>query len=674
MRSASLRAIAFGGSAIIALAAGSQTVAHAATGGGDEGRHVVAAKPSWTSHAIRTGTVSATSKHEFKVVLNLRNADAAEALATAVSTPGSAQYGKYISPSTFRHRFAPTAGQVKTVTAWLKKQGITVQSSPANHRYLAVQGSTKAINSAFSANLSTYKVDGAKATAPSSSLSVPQAVSSLVAGVTGLDSTAVATPSSTTGADSTSALRTRSSVKAATASTSTASTKSLPGPPDVFKNAGPCSKYYGQKSASSLPKLVKNTMSYAVCGYKPAQLRSAYGVDTQLANGIDGRGVTVAVVDAYAAPTIYQDAKTYAAKNDPSHPLRSYQFSQSLPGSYNSVSDCGGNGWYGEETLDVEAVHAMAPAANIKYVGASSCMDDDLDAAVNTVVDNKLATVITNSYGDAGEPTSLSDVAEEHQTAVQAALEGISLLFSSGDNGDEVADLGTRTVDYEASDPYVTAVGGTALNVTKTGSYGWEQGWGTGKSTLTNGKWNPTSPAYVYGGGGGTSKLFTQPGYQKGVVPTSISNYFKNGAHRAVPDVAMDADPQTGFLVGETQAFPNGKNKYSEYRIGGTSLASPLMAGVVAVADQAKGSSLGFLNPKLYKLAGTSALHDVNHGKSVTDAVIRVDYVNGVNAKDGTVTSARTLNQTGTIFTRKGYDDVTGVGTPNGEAFFDALS
>ena len=397
-------------------------------------------------------------------------------------------------------------------------------------------------------------------------------------------------------------------------------------------------------------------------------------MDDALAAGYDGRGATIAILDAYASPTILSDAQTYARRNDPRHPLRGYQFAQSLPASFSFVDECDAAGWYGEETLDVEAAHATAPAANILYVGATSCQDADLNAAMNSVVDNELAQVVSNSYGNVGEPSSKADVAEEHQTLLQAAAQGISVMFSSGDNGDEVANTGTRQVDYEASDPYATAVGGTALAVTKDNGYGFEQGWGTGKSTLTKGAWDPKPPAYLYGGGGGTSRLFTQPSYQAKVVPSSISNYFGKGAHRAVPDVAMVGDPSTGFLVGQSQTFPDGTVKYSEYRIGGTSLSCPLFAGVTAVSNQLHGGALGFLNPKLYALAGTSAFRDVDHGRAVTDGVVRVDYVNGVDSKDGLATSLRTLNQTGSIYTRKGYDDVTGVGSPNGAGFFNGVS
>jgi subtilase family serine protease len=140
----------------------------------------------------------------------------------------------------------------------------------------------------------------------------------------------------------------------------------------------------------------------------------------------------------------------------------------------------------------------------------------------------------------------------------------------------------------------------------------------------------------------------------------------------------MDADPTTGMLVGETQNFPLASvfgpagNHYGEYRIGGTSLASPLMAGVQAVAQGA--GRLGFANPKIYHLArvqantaakskgDNSAFYDVIHQGDVANA--RADNANGVNADDGTVFSVRTFDQDSSLKTTRGWDDVTGVGAP----------
>jgi hypothetical protein len=183
------------------------------------------------------------------------------------------------------------------------------------------------------------------------------------------------------------------------------------------------------------------------------------------------------------------------------------------------------------------------------------------------------------------------------------------------------------------------------------------------------------------------------------VVPDAIASYFRgkpaeasqsgNGftpaiPGRAVPDVAMDGDPNTGMLIGQQQDFTSGGSgvslpagiddvHYGEYRIGGTSLSSPLFAGVMALADQAAGKPHGFANPALYKLAGSGAFHDVVD-PATTLAVVRVNYLNSTDASGGTETLLRTLNQTNTLHTIPGYDDVTGLGTPAGVPLLRALA
>jgi len=266
-------------------------------------------------------------------------------------------------------------------------------------------------------------------------------------------------------------------------------------------------------------------------------------------------------------------------------------------------------------------------------------------------------------------------VTEFQQIAIQAAAEGIGVYFSSGDNGDEVSTLGHAAADFSASSPWVTAVGGTSLGVGADGSTVIQTGWETGKSTLVAGAYSPAAPgAFLYGSGGGTSTLFPEPDYQKGVVPDALANVNHAFAGRVVPDVSMDGDPNTGFLVGQTQQFPksSGGVQYGEYRIGGTSLSSPLLAGVVALADDLSGSPHGFINPTLYSNVRTgNGLVDVVHADG---AVVRVDYVNGVNAKSGTITSVRTFDFPGlTISTTPGYDNTTGLGVPNGLTFLQRL-
>jgi Subtilase family len=339
------------------------------------------------------------------------------------------------------------------------------------------------------------------------------------------------------------------------------------------------------------------------------------------------------------------------------------------------IENCDPQGWYGEESLDVEAVHAMAPGAHVLYVGGEDCFDENLIEAVNKIVDGNLAQIITNSYGNYGEAEDAALLQAWNDTFRQAALEGIGMYFSSGDNGDEIANIGFASPDFPASHPLVTAVGGTSLGVGKDDNYLFQTGWGTTTTTLISGAWAPAPPGdYLYGAGGGTSRLFAEPDYQKPVVPKKLANAnHGKGGGRVVPDVSLVGDPQTGMLVGQTQTFPDGTVRYSEYRLGGTSLSSPLMAGVMALADQRAGRRHGFANPALYERYGTTAYRDVVAPVSPI-AVVRNDFVNSVDATEGTTTKLRTFDQTGTLHTTPGYDDVTGVGTPNGQQFLDALA
>ncbi len=160
-------------------------------------------------------------------------------------------------------------------------------------------------------------------------------------------------------------------------------------------------------------------------------------------------------------------------------------------------------------------------------------------------------------------------------------------------------------------------------------------------------------------------------------MPNSIAtaNGARPGAMRAVPDVSAFGDPNTGYLVGQTQTFPDGSVKYSEYRLGGTSLSSPIYAGLMALAQQNAGHTFGFANPTLYATAGSAANHDVVQPPQPI-GVARNDFVNTVDPSNGYIVSFRTLGFDAglTIHARPGYDDVTGIGSPNGTAWLDALS
>jgi subtilase family serine protease len=609
--------------------------------------------PSWAVAKNRAASTDSTQQVTFRVYLNYRGGDAAAAYASSVSTPGSANYKKFLTPAQFRAQFSPAQADVDSISAWLKSQGFSVGTTPDNRKYVEATGTLAQAATAFDTSFAEYRTEGKVVRGNASALKIPADLTA-VEGVVGLDES----------------------------QTLAHQDKITPGPA-LFRNAEPTSAYWGEKTVQNTlspdgTALPSSPSAFAPKGYAGAQLQGLYGMTGAIGSGNDGHGVTVGIIDAYASSTILQDANTYSAAHG--LPSLNGHFSQVVaPGTYNRPENPRQDpqGWAGEETLDVEAVHTMAPGADITYIGAPNNYRD-MDAIMNTVVDKHLADIITNSYGYGGEALPTGTIKPSLDTQIQAAAEGISLFFSSGDSADETGGVAgaTPSPDWPASSPYVTAVGGTSAGVSQANGRVFELGWETAKRTLdkTTTTWN--APAFLYGSGGGTSRLFAQPSYQAGIVPSGISQTYGGGAMRSVPDVAALGDPNTGMLVGETQTFPDGSQHYSEYRIGGTSLASPLYAGMFALAQQKAGHAFGLANPVLYGAGRANSIDITKTDIAAYPGDVRSDYVNAVDAADGYVYSARTFDSDAalTIHVRPGYDDVTGVGVPNGQAWLNAVA
>jgi subtilase family serine protease len=639
------------------------------------------------------GSVAGNTRIGFEVDLRLRHAAGAAALATAVSNPKSSQYGHFLTARQWEARFSPSARSVARVRSFLRREGFSLGKTSADRMAVSATGTASRIESAFATTLSLHKVQGQVLRVADRNLSVPSRLAGIVGGVSGVNETLAKPDHKSSGS--------------ATPATSG------PFPPEPgYRTAPQCSSYFGGTPGGPMdPDLTSYegrnpaTSPWAVCGYVGSQLRSAYGIDTTKTTG---SGVTVAIVDAYADPHLGSSLATYVSRNDPGYPLGSGQLTELLPASYTQPTKCTGNGWYGEQNLDVDSVHNMAPGAHILYVGAKSCSTADLNDAIRHVVDGGLAKVISNSWGDNGGDLtdSASDRASTDQILEMAAGTGISVLFSSGDNGDEFTTIDRVAADYPATSPYATAVGGTSLAINSSRARSGEWGWSTARSFLCNstyvtlggcsksqeGTWLPIDPALDGGSGGGTSVNYPQPSYQAGVVPDSLSEAAGSGGPmRVEPDISMDADPATGELIGEYQAFPDG-NYYDQYRLGGTSLASPLFAGLLANAIQARGGSgFGLVNPALYSLAGnTSAIHDIVPPATTPLIQFRGDYANSIDDSAGYLFTARTIDYEGTeafcttdgktgkpkagaksgctqgqvaLHTGTGYDNMTGLGS-----------
>jgi subtilase family serine protease len=703
----------------------------AAAGGAEASSVLGGHVAKWVAKATKVGKADESQTVRLSAFLGFRNQDQLTLLIAHQSTPGAAEYNHYLTAAQFHQRFSPSAQDEAKVEAGLRAMGFTVTGKPASNLYVNFTGTVGQISSAFKVSQNLYAYRGKVMRANAEGPSLPASLGGLVTAITGLDETGqlihpyhrsinddVAVPT-TTGAGATEAGPGLTLPVAA----------NLPSPY--------CSTYFGDTVAtlSTAPSPYAAQMPWLVCAYTPQQMRAAYGADKST---LDGGGVTVGIVDAYASPTLLDDANRYSKNHQLPKLTPGSNFQVMYGGDPSKVSNhdpCGPQGWFGEISLDVEAVHTMAPGAKILYSGALSCDNADLDGALYTIIDGTaseggpLADIISNSYGFTGEPESEAE--SEVDTAIfeQAAVEGVSVLFSSGDNGDVALYYGSfgynglAEADWPAASPLVTAVGGTSLALKRANGAKSEWGWGTFRGYLGGATVNSATSvtdsgvgdfSFYAGAGGGPSFDWAEPSYQVGVVPTPLTRrtYDLNGKRyglpgdRVVPDVAMDADPYTGFLIGETYKIAGNPvsdagctptsdtREYCESGIGGTSLASPLFAGTLALVDQLRQANgladLGFVNPRLYTLtvgapgSTTTPLVDVRAPATPTAMLrgyandltrVRVVAINSVPGPFGPLCAGSFCNgqDSWILQTKPAYDDVTGVGTPYIPAFLAAL-
>jgi subtilase family serine protease len=379
--------------------------------------------------------------------------------------------------------------------------------------------------------------------------------------------------------------------------------------------------------------------------YGPQIFHTAYQVPWTVNGQLAGTGEKVAIIDAYGSPTIAQDLATYDSEFGlPAANLHIYYPNGKV--TFNPTAQNGLEiGWAEETSLDVETVHDLAPGAQINLIVASSPDGNDLNVAEQFAVNNNLGNVMTMSFGasEAAIAGRGNNLQRQQADAIyrQAASQGISVFASSGDSG---ATNGSSFANalFPASDPYVTAAGGTDLFVAADNNP-------TATSTSTNGTysgetvWNDSDPATcpfgcedgVFGAtGGAPSSVFSAPSYQSAVSGMSM---------RTTSDVAFNASVYTatmiylGFLGGSNNGF---------YFFGGTSEASPSWAAITADLDQATGSGLGQLNPTLYALAANPTTYAQDfHDVTVGNNELPYPSAPGYSAKTG-------------------YDLPTGLGTP----------
>ncbi|PYC67811.1 hypothetical protein C7C46_29935, partial [Streptomyces tateyamensis] len=507
------------------------------------------------AHSQKQGDLPAAEKLSVAVGLKLRNEAGLDQFLADVANPKSAGYGRYLTPEQFTARYAPAQADVDHVVAYLTSHGLTASVS-ANRQVIDVQGSAEQIQTAFGTHESSYFDAAAQRSffANDGAASLPADVASLVVGVNGLNN-------------------------------HTVRTTRLAKPNAATPNATPG-------------------------GFGPSQYDGAYNLNKV---GADGTGVKVALweFDGYTRSNL----TTYDSQYGLTGPAVS---TVSVDGAnYDSKPGDG----QGEVELDSEIVRGVAPKATQLVYEAPNSDQGEIDMAAKIVADNQVS-VISISWGSCEPDTTASVMNTVANSFKQAAAQGMSVFSASGDDGSRDCTRSTsgstvKSVDYPASDPNVTGVGGTNLTVSGT-SYSSESAWSTA--------------------GGGVSTQFSKPSWQTGTGVT--------GTMRTVPDVSSNADPASGFAI-----YTQGSTGAGWQVYGGTSAAAPLWSGYAALFNQkakaAAKPNLGPANPALYQVANSSSygasFHDVTSGK----------------------------NQD--FSTKTGYDQVTGWGTPVADALTTAL-
>jgi subtilase family serine protease len=582
---------------------------------------------------------------------------AAQRYALAVSTPGSRLFHRYLGPAAYTARFGPSRAAAAGVAAWLHRERFTGVRADAGRDYVRATAPVARIAAAFGVRLDYYRPQAGVAAGPyrlrasSRPVTIPAPLARQVLGVTGLDNAAPVLPLAVPdGSSGTAAAR------AALAA--------------AGRRAPACSGYYGQRRVT-VPTPFRSRRSFPlhVCGYTAGQLRAAYGASAALT----GRGQTVALVELGLTRDMFLTLRDYARRNQLPAPSRS-RYAELPVGRRNACGDA----FDVEEQLDVEAAYVMAPGARQLVVGGDSCdtgdfglqglFDADL-AVLNGRHGRPLASAASNSWEidhEGGEPAYVIAIA--HAYLVRAAAEGVGMYFAAGDSSG---------VSSPADDPFAVGVGGTSLGIGKDGARLFETGWSTGYYQLNEGQW--TFFGEIGAGGGGPSLLWRQPAYQRGAVPRRFDSAGGDRGHqvvRSVPDLSADADPETGMALG-LLSFPKGRPPvYAQTAGGGTSEAAPLVAGLVIAAQQGLARPFGFINPALYRL-GSRAFH---HPRPITArspllwrgvicpaALCGAFWFLGFDDQ-----SPLMLGYTGQV-TVPGYNNMTGLGTPDGRYFTPAL-
>jgi subtilase family serine protease len=662
-----------------------------------------------TPQAANLGPEDQSKQISVTVWLNFHNKAKLDAMVEDMYDKSSPNYHRFLTLKEFTKQFSPTAKDTATVRDYLTSHNMKVTSIDRNNLFIIAQGRVGDAQTAFNTRINRMMVNGVArhlSTAPPTVTGAAAALVSTVQGLSDLAYTANVKPG----------LNPETGRPYAGVSPSAVGSDGLffsaqcLRKPEVVtfttKGSTPKAIYAGNRYGADITSSVPNLPP---CGYDAAEMQKAYGLNKVYRAGLDGTGQTIVIVDAFGSNTIRDDANLFSQLNG-LPPLTDANFAIYKPNgsaTCTAKNGCISGNWQYETTLDVEWAHAIAPGANIVLVLAADNSFTNLDLANLFAIENDFGSVISNSFGT---PEVLlqaffpSELTVENGISQIAAALGISHNISSGDSGDfliEDAANGVPAVSVTANcaSPYATGVGGTSTFLDSKNNIELETGWGLNFARIAEPTPNPpTIPPLLFGfqggSGGGTSIVFAKPKYQKGHTTGGVK-------FRQVPDISMNADPQTGNEIIVTPTSVPGDPAFVEV-FGGTSLSTPMFSAFWALVNQAAASEgfgpLGNAAPILYELPG-DAIIDVD--VKPIDTVLNVTgtiynppnppvfesaaalagpeppterFVSALyQSPSSTRWDVFTFGTDSSLATGPGWDNVTGLGTPNGLTFINKV-
>jgi subtilase family serine protease len=639
------------------------------------------------------------------VWLNLHNKAGLDALVQEMYDKNSPNYHKFLTMKEYQEQFAPTEKDMTAVRNFLSTHNMKVMSTDKHNHFVIAEAKVGDAQKAFNTQINRVMVNGAMHSMNATAATVTDAVAApMVAAVQGLSDLSYHAYVSGAVDPETQKPYALTPITSVGSNGKFFSSDCLRAPElQTFKTSGgfPTASYFGYRYGA---EVVSGNPNTPPCGYDAEQIQKAYGLNKLYNNGLDGSGQTIMIVDAFGSNTIVNDANLFSQINGlPALTADNFAiFAPTGPATCTATNGCIAGNWQFETTLDVEWAHAIAPKANIVLILGADSSFTNLDLANLFAIENGFGNVLSNSFGISEIalveflPSEL--VVENGISQIAAAL-GISQQISTGDAGDNLilnnADFGINSVSVgaNADSPFVTAIGGTSTFLDSKNNITIQTSWGQNFARIADPTPNPpVIPPLFFGfqsgGGGGTSVFYAKPKFQKKL----------SGKFRQLPDISMNADPNTGVEVIVTPDSVPG-NPVGVGIFGGTSLSCPTFSAFWAIANQAYaaqgGGPLGQAAPILYQL-NNNAITDVN-----LSPIFMLPNVSGVilNPPKAPVFESpaflaqpvagqqylSTLFQSPTstrwdvfvfgtdssLTTGPGWDNATGLGVPNGTAFIN---